>query len=758
MMKPTILTLGLLIPLSIVVAQGSPAALPEGATAYRDLAYVSGGHARQKLDLYVPKDGDHLPLIIHIHGGAFRMGSKENGVPLEYLSWGYAVASINYRLSQHAVFPAQIEDCKAAVRWLRAHAREYRLDPNHFAAWGSSAGGHLAAMLGTAGDTKEFDVGGNLDPSSRIQAVVDYFGPTDFLHMDAHRLPGGQVHDVADSPESQLVGGPIQENKEKVAKANPITYVTKNAPPFLICHGDTDPLVPHHQSALLAAALKQAGVPVTFYTVKGAGHGRFNDPNVPRLTREFLEATLRGNAPSLTRDQMAPLMSPKDAPPPTVSMPAETKAQREVRMAWWREARFGMFLHWGPVSLTGLEISWSRANSNPKCPNKGPTPIEVYDRLYRRFNPIHFDAHEWVDTARAAGMKYMVLTAKHCDGFLLWHSQADGYNIANTPFPRDICRELAKAAHDEGMRLGWYFSPMDWRDPDFRTERNAAFVGRMQKEVAELLGNYGRIDLLWFDWDGREPLYDQPNTYAMVRSMQPGIIVNNRLDLGMGNNDNEIRSTNADYYTPEQRIGQYDDQRPWETCMTLGTQWSWKPNDTIKSARDVVHILTRTVGGDGNLLLNVGPMPDGRMEPRQVEVLRQVGSWLERNGESIYGTRGGPFKPTSSLVSTRKGNTVYVHVLQWGDEKITLPPLPKKVIKSQWLGGGTASIVQADSGITLTVPRPDSENIDTIVKLTLDGPADEIPPRDVARSGVIKPSVRATASSVYQRDVASGGR
>ena len=404
-------------------------------------------------------------------------------------------------------------------------------------------------------------------------------------------------------------------------------------------------------------------------------------------------------------------------------LPEDATVQREARIAWWREARLGMFLHWGPVSLTGLEISWSRANSNPKCPNKGPTPIEVYDHLYQRFNPVHFDAGEWVDTARAAGMKYMVLTAKHCDGFLLWHSQADRYNIGSTPFGRDVCGELAKAAHDKEMRLGWYFSPMDWRDPDFRTERNAAFVGRMQKEVKELLSNYGRIDLLWFDWDGREPLYDQLNTYALVRNLQAQIVINNRLDLGIGHNDNEIRSPNADYYTPEQRIGQYDDQRPWETCMTLGTQWSWKPNDTIKSTKEVISILARVVGGDGNLLLNVGPMPDGRMEPRQVEVLRQVGSWLQENGESIYGTRGGPFKPTAALVSTCKGNVVYVHVLKWGDETLTLPPLPKRIVKSQLLRGDTVPLVQTDSGITLTIPQPDSQNMDTIVKLTLDGPA-----------------------------------
>ena len=154
------------------------------------------------------------------------MGSKADGVPVEYLSLGYAVASIGYRLSGDAIWPAQIEDCKAAVRWLRANARTYGIDPDRFAAWGASAGGHLAAMLGTAGGVKEFEVGENLNVSSRVQAVVDYFGPTDFLQMDAHRLADGQVHDPADSPESQLIGGALQQNKDKAARADPITYVT----------------------------------------------------------------------------------------------------------------------------------------------------------------------------------------------------------------------------------------------------------------------------------------------------------------------------------------------------------------------------------------------------------------------------------------------------------------------------------------------------------------------------------------------------
>ena len=266
---------------------------PENIRTHRDLAYVSNGHPRQKLDLYLPDAAGRWPLIIWIHGGAFRAGSKEDGVPLEYVADGYAVASINYRLSQHAIFPAQIEDCRAAVRWLRAHASRYNLNPHRFGAWGPSAGGHLAALLGTAAHVKRFDVGEHLQEESCVQVVVDWFGPTDFGQMDAHRLSDGMVHDVPDSPESELVGGPIQDHPERVAQANPTTYITPHAPPFLIIHGEKDPLVPHNQSRLLSDALGKAKVPVTFYTVSGGGHGGFTDPKVFELTRAFLARHLR---------------------------------------------------------------------------------------------------------------------------------------------------------------------------------------------------------------------------------------------------------------------------------------------------------------------------------------------------------------------------------------------------------------------------------------------------------------------------------
>lgn len=264
--------------------------LPPGVQAHRDLEYVPGGHARNKLDLYLPAKADHpLPVIVWIHGGAWLGGSKERCPATWFTTRGFAAASINYRLSQHAVFPAQIEDCKAAIRWLRANAKKYNLDPNHIGVWGASAGGHLVALMGTTGDVKELEgKGGNLDRSSRVQCVVDWFGPTDFTKMGVGRGD-------ANSPEGRLLGGAVQEHREEAAKANPITYVTKDDPPFLIMHGDEDKVVPINQSELLDEALRKAGVESTFIRVAGNGHGGpgFMNPENRKKIVDFFEKHLK---------------------------------------------------------------------------------------------------------------------------------------------------------------------------------------------------------------------------------------------------------------------------------------------------------------------------------------------------------------------------------------------------------------------------------------------------------------------------------
>ena len=268
-----------------------------GIKVLRDLEYARAGEKSLLLDLYLPeKSRRPMPLIIWIHGGAWAGGNKADCPARRMSERGYAVASINYRLSSEAIFPAQIEDCKAAVRWLRAHAGQYALDAEHFGAWGDSAGGHLAALLGTAGDVKEFDKGDNLDFSSRVQAVCDYYGPTDLVQMAAHMLPNARMeHDSPSSPESRLIGGAIQENKDKAARANPITYVTPAAAGFLIVHGDQDPLVPLNQSQLLFEALKKAGVSVRLHIIEGAGHGPgFGGPDVAELVNAFFDRHLNG--------------------------------------------------------------------------------------------------------------------------------------------------------------------------------------------------------------------------------------------------------------------------------------------------------------------------------------------------------------------------------------------------------------------------------------------------------------------------------
>ncbi len=269
--------------------------LPEGTHVERDLAY--GPHERNTLDVYVPKGDGLFPLVIWVHGGAWRGGSKDGGGPaVRLLDRGYAVAAINYRLSQHARFPAEIEDCKAAVRWLRANAAKYHFDPDRFGAWGASAGGHLVALLGTAGDVKELEGnGGHQSVSSRVQAVCDWFGPSDFSKVVEQAIPGTRIDRTRDDcPEALLIGGRIADHPDRVKRANPITYVTKDDPPFLIVHGDKDDVVPVGQSRILHEALKAAGVDSTLVVVPGAGHGTgIGTPETLRQVEAFFDKHLK---------------------------------------------------------------------------------------------------------------------------------------------------------------------------------------------------------------------------------------------------------------------------------------------------------------------------------------------------------------------------------------------------------------------------------------------------------------------------------
>jgi acetyl esterase/lipase len=240
----------------------------------RDVVYAQMNGRELALDLYWhPGAGEPEPLVVWIHGGAWMSGDKSWMPPVLYLlDNGFAMTSIDYRLSQEALFPAQIEDCKAAIRWLRANAARYNLDPDRVGAWGESAGGHLAALLGTAGDVAAWDQqGGNREYSSRVQAVCDWFGPSDLLQMGV--MKSGSDHNAADAPEALLIGGLVQENKEKAKRANPITYITPETPSFFIMHGEQDDVVPLGQSELLHRALVEAGLDSTLMVIPGMGHG-----------------------------------------------------------------------------------------------------------------------------------------------------------------------------------------------------------------------------------------------------------------------------------------------------------------------------------------------------------------------------------------------------------------------------------------------------------------------------------------------------
>ncbi|MGP0062408.1 MAG: alpha/beta hydrolase fold domain-containing protein [Isosphaeraceae bacterium] len=273
---------------------GGVVRLPETITVEKDIPYAATKNPRQMLDLYLPKQRNgnkKLPVVVNIHGGAFKMGSKTMGAReiAELVASGdFAGVSINYRLSGEAIWPAQIYDCKAAIRWVRANAAKYGLDADRIGAIGASAGGHLVAMLGTSQGVSalEGDVGPYKGTSTQVRCVVDQFGPSDLLAM-------GGSHDSPESPESELVGGSLQDHKEAARAASPITYVTRDDPPFLIFHGDADPAVPFNQSERLSKALKEAGVDCLFVPVLGAGHGGFRSPEVPRRIRQFFDRHLR---------------------------------------------------------------------------------------------------------------------------------------------------------------------------------------------------------------------------------------------------------------------------------------------------------------------------------------------------------------------------------------------------------------------------------------------------------------------------------
>jgi alpha-L-fucosidase len=426
--------------------------------------------------------------------------------------------------------------------------------------------------------------------------------------------------------------------------------------------------------------------------------------------------------------------------PPSLAYPT-LSAEDNARIAWWLDARYGMFIHWGVASIKGVELSWARGGSKPLDIHKHPAGYvedPVYDNLYKQFNPTEFNPKEWVRIAKAAGMKYMVLTAKHHDGFCLWDSKLTDYTIMKTPFKRDVVKEFTAACHEAGMRVGLYYSQRDWHHPAYGIGDNAIYRDYMNGQLTELLSNYGPIDVIWFDSYGTGDLktfWGIDETWQLIKRLAPKAVVNNRLAI-LASYNKQGEPYLGDFDTPEQSIGKMQTTRPWESCMCfVGHQWGFKPNGEMYTLDKLIRAIVSCATGDGNLLMNVGPMPTGQIEQRQADRLKEAGDWLTAYGHSIYNTRGGPYRNAKWGGSTRRGNTVFIHVFDWkGQETLRLLPLPQKITASRVLTGGTVVVTQTANGIDLAVPVAERNAINTIIELTLDAPSIDLVKGESIRS------------------------
>ena len=466
------------------------------------------------------------------------------------------------------------------------------------------------------------------------------------------------------------------------------------------------------------------------------------------LTPFLLAATLL-QTPATTTTNSAPAegvaVEAGDKTPEAVK---ETPAEREASTAWWREARYGMFIHWDMSSIAGTEISWSRKGSKPLDIYGDPAGYvedPAYDNLYKNFNPTNFDPKAWVQLAEQAGMKYLVFTAKHHGGFCMWDTKLTDYSIMHTPFKRDAVKELADACHAEGLRFGIYYSPRDWHQPDYGIGDNAKYVTYMDGQLRELLTNYSTVDVLWFDSYGvGDPInfWHIPETWSLIKSLQPNVIINNRLAAIRRRENPNVAWTNppvsrGDFDTPEQKLGSYRDTRLWESCMTVVDAprggWSYRKDGKVKTFEESLRMLVSCATGDGNLLLDVGPDSTGVIPADQAGCLLKVGEWLKQSGESIYGTRGGPFKPGEYGGTTRKGKTIYVHVFKWPESgMLKLPNVAPKLVSARLLAGGKVDAKHTESGLEISVAQSSRQKAVTVVALEFDSDVMKIPAVSVA--------------------------
>jgi alpha-L-fucosidase len=395
--------------------------------------------------------------------------------------------------------------------------------------------------------------------------------------------------------------------------------------------------------------------------------------------------------------------------------PAAGDATRETRMKWWHEARFGMFIHWGLYSTLGRH-EWAMEEEG--------IPVAEYEQQAKLFKPKPNAARDWAKLAKIAGQKYMVMTTKHHEGFCNFDTKLTNYCAPKQGPCRDLVREYVDAARAEGLRVGFYYSLMDWHHPDgarCKTDEQARrrFVDYIHGHIRELLTNYGKIDVLWYDvdWPLTAAEWESEKMNDMVFNLQPEIIVNNRNGLP------------GDFATPEQQI-RAEDTRAWESCMTMNGSWGYqKADDDWKTPKTVVRNLASCAKDTGNYLLNIGPKPDGSIPEESIRILTAVGGWMQRNGSAIYESE--KCQPGSSEFArfTRKGNTLYMHVHFWPGSAVSLGGLTNQVKSARLLAGGKEIKFEQDKFRLRMTGLPEKAPDDPVTTIAIE--CDGVPHQDM---------------------------
>jgi alpha-L-fucosidase len=421
---------------------------------------------------------------------------------------------------------------------------------------------------------------------------------------------------------------------------------------------------------------------------------------------------------------------------------------KDERMKWWREARFGMFIHWGLYAVPAGQ--WKDNKDHGEwIMNSAHIPVKDYEQFARQFNPVKFNADKWVQFAQKAGMKYIVITSKHHDGFCLWDSKVTDYDIMDaSPFKRDILKELSVACKKQGIRLCFYHSIMDWHHPDaqgpFYPEYNTSQRANpnfaryaenyMKPQLKELVDNYGPLGVLWFDgeWIPEWTEEQGKDLYKYVRSLQSDIIINNRVGKGRKGMEGLSKSDEdaGDFGTPEQQIPQKGlPGVDWETCMTMNDHWGYcRADENWKSTEDLLQKLVDIASKGGNFLLNVGPTSEGLIPQPSIERLAAMGEWMKVNGESIYGTTASPLGKVLWGRCTAKSGKLYLHIFDWPkDGKLEVAGLKNKVKRAYLLADKKTKLAvtrESNETVVINVPEKALDPIDTVVVLEIKGKPD----------------------------------